>query len=249
MNFRVAWCLLFLAWANSAAAAIEVVRVQGDVAVSTSVDGKLEAISTKGTLSHGNILSTGTNGRAVVRMGTAGYVVLEKNSKIAFGDPNDHAVFLRQITGMIYYAMKTIKGDQSAYAVRTRGATIGVRGTRFLVTDLPERSEISMRKGLISVTSPAGEFEIHKQAEQDEFEAYKQEGREAVARERRAFEEYKAATAKAFVEYKQEFSLGANRMASFDGNHVEDKPLSAESVKDMEAIESYAAKWLQEVRD
>ena len=133
--------------------------------------------------------------------------------------------------------------------VQTKAATIGVRGTRFLVVDMPDRSEIAMRKGLVSVTSPEGEFEIHKQAEMDEFEAFKQEGKDAIAKEQRNFEEYKAKTEKEFVEYKREFSLGANRMASFDGKQVQDRPLNEESVKDLESVESYAGEWLKQVND
>jgi hypothetical protein len=38
-------------------------------------------------------------------------------------------------------------------------------------------------------------------------------------------------------------------MASFDGNRVQDRSLSAESIRDMESIESYAEEWLKEVRD
>jgi hypothetical protein len=99
------------------------------------------------------------------------------------------------------------------------------------------------------VTSLEGEFEIHRRSAQDEFEAYQQEARDAIAREQKEFEEYKAGTEREFVEYKNEFSLGANRMASFDGKRVQDRPLSAESVKDMESIETYAGAWLKLVRD
>jgi hypothetical protein len=71
------------------------------------------------------------------------------------------------------------------------------------VTDIAGRNEIGMRKGLISVTSPEGEFEIHKKAEQDEFEAFKQEAEVAITKENREFEEYKADTQKEFIEYKR----------------------------------------------
>jgi hypothetical protein len=106
-----------------------------------------------------------------------------------------------------------------------------------------------MRKGLVSVTSLEGEFEIHKKAEQSEFEAYLQNANRAIAKEKSEFEAYKANLEKEFVEYKSEFKLGANRMASFDGKRVEDKPLSEESKLDMENVESYADAWLKEIHD
>ena len=117
------------------------------------------------------------------------------------------------------------------------------------MTDVEGRNEIGMRKGQVSVTSPEGEFEIHKKAELDEFEAYKKAGEAEIAKKVREFEEYKASTQQEFIEYKREFSLGADRMASFSGKRVEDIPLSGETKKDMESIESYAEQWIKEVRD
>jgi len=244
-------CIIGLVMANACLAAadsIEIVKSEGSVATSDAFGKKGTAVASKSVLSPKNVLSTGPDGRAVVRVGSSGYIVLEKNSKVEIGNTRDHAGFLRQITGLIYYAMNTIKGDQKL-EVRTRTATIGVRGTRFLIADMPERNEIDMRKGLVSVASPEGEFEIHKKSVQDEFEAYKQEARDAIAKEKKDFEEYKARTETEFVEYKHEFSLEANRTASFDGKRVVDRPLSAESRKDLESAESYADEWLKEVHD
>ena len=247
----IALCLIGLLGANAvfAGETIEVVKAEGSVVTSDASGKQAQPVSSRSTLPANNILTTGPSGRAVVRVGASGYIVLEKNSKVEIGNTGDHAGFLRQITGMIYYALNAIKGDQQKLQVRTPAATIGVRGTRFLVADMPGRSEIDMRKGLVSVTSPDGDFEIHRKSEQDEFEAYKQEAMDAIEKEKRKFEEYKASTEKEFVEYKREFSLGANRMASFDGKRVVDRPLSVESIKDMEDVETYAGEWLKEVHD
>lgn len=250
-GMRSMLCVAGLLMASGCLAAddvIQIVKAEGSVATSDASGKQERAVGSKSLLPPKNVLATGPDGRAVVRVGNAGYIVLEKNSKIEIGNSKDRAGFLRHLTGMIYYALHTIKGDRKL-EVRTSTATIGVRGTRFLVADLPERNEIDMRKGLISVTSPEGEFEIHRKAEQDEFEAFKQEARDAIAKEKREFDEYKANTEREFVEYKREFSLGANRMATFDGKRVQERPLSAESVKEMESIESYAEDWLKEVHD
>jgi hypothetical protein len=251
LGMKFIFFLAALAMANGCLAAgnaIEIVKAEGAVATRDSSGKRERAVATKSVLPPKNILTTGPNGRAVVRMGNAGFIVLEKNSKVELGNPQDHAGFLRQISGMIYYALNTIKGEQKL-EVRTRTATIGIRGTRFLITDLPDRNEIDMRKGLVSVTSPDGDFEIHKKVEQDEFAASQQAAKDAIDQEKRKFEEYKASAEREFVEYQREFSLGANRMASFDGKRVVDSPLSAESEKDLETIEFYADEWLKRVRD
>lgn len=248
-NFGLIVCLIGLSVANAsfAAESIEIVKSEGGVTVSDKVDGKQKTVATKSALPAVNVLSTGADGRAVVRVGNTGYIVLEKNSKVEIN--NGSAGFFRQLTGMVYYAVNTIKGKDRTLEVRTKTATMGIRGTRFLVADIPERNEIGMRKGTLSVESLSGEFEIHKKAEQDEFEAMKREGQAAVSKEKSDFDAYKANAEKEFVEYKREFSLGADRMVSFDGKRVDDRPLSGETKQDMETLESYAGEWLNQVQD
>lgn len=244
-------CLLGLLAANACFAAerIEIVKAEGGVSVSNTAGGEAKKVGVNSVLPSANVLSTGTNGRAVVRVGSTGYVVLEKNSQIEINASNDHAGFFRQLSGMIYYAVNTIRGKDRTLEVRTKTATMGIRGTRFLVTDNDERNEIGMRKGTVSVTSLGEEFEVHRKAEQDEFEAFKQAGQDAVNKEQADFESYKESTQKEFIEYKRELTLGADRMLSFDGKRVDDRPLSAETKKDMESLESYAGEWMGKVQD
>jgi hypothetical protein len=238
-----------IASGNSIAAeSIEIVKASGSVVVRQD-NQKERSVGLKSILPAKHILVTGPNGRAVVRIGDAGYIVVEKNSTIEVDRVKDHANFFRQVTGMIYYAMNTLRPSQPPIEVRMSAATIGIRGTRFLVADVPERKEIGMRKGLVSVSSTDGDFEIHRQAQEDEFAAFKREGQEAVDEEKRKFSEYKANAAREFIEYKHEFGLEKDRMATFDGNRVEERLLSDESRKDMETLESYGKEWLDEVHD
>lgn len=243
-------CFIGIIASNSsfAAESIEIVRASGGVVIRQD-NQKERSVGFRSILPARHTLVTGPNGRAVVRIGEAGYIVVEKNSTIEVDRAKDHANFFRQITGMIYYAINTIRPSRPTIEIRMTTATIGIRGTRFLVADLPERKEIGMRKGLVNVTSPDEAFEIHRKAEQDEFEAFKQEGKDAVAKEKRELEEYKANSEREFIEYKREFTLGANRMVSFDGKRVDDRPLSGENQKDMEELEDYGKEWLEKVSD
>jgi len=239
----------FTAGVSFAQESIEVVAAEGSVTAGDTLGKKAQSVQTKSILPSGNVLSTGPSARAVVRVGDGGYIVIGKNSQVEINKTKNDVGFFRHISGIVYYAVNSIKGNQRRIEVRTSTATIGIRGTRFLVTDIPERNEIGMRKGQVNVASPDGEFELHKRAEQDEFEAFKHEAEDAIAANKREFEEYKANTQQEFVEYKREFSLDANRMASFDGKRVLERPLSEETKKDMESFESYADKWVKEVRD
>lgn len=228
---------------------IEVVTAEGSVLVGDAAGKSQKTVQLKSILPTGNVLTTGNNARAVVRVESTGFLVMGKNSQVEIGKSKDGVGFFKHISGIIYYAMNSVKKSQRSIEVRTATTTIGIRGTRFIVTDEAERNEIGMRKGTVNVESLEGEFEIHKKALQDEFEAYKQEGALAVAKEKSEFEAYKANTQKEFVEYKREFSLGANRMASFDGKKVVERPLSDATKNDMESFESYADEWLKSVHD
>ncbi len=243
IKLKLIWLIGFLGIAVSglcmAADSIEVVRSNGSVTI------KQDGTGEKGK----HTLVTGPDGRAVVRVGKSGFIVLEKNTTIQVDRPSKTGNFFRQVTGMIYFALNSLRKSSPRTEIRTATATIGIRGTRFLVTELPDRNEVGVRKGNINIESPEGEFEIHRQAEMDEFEAFKREGEEAIAKERGEFEEYKANQQREFIEYKREFGLSENRMASFDGSKVVERELSEASKKDMESLESYAKDWLKEVDD
>lgn len=244
-------CLVAVSMAGMSHASekIEILAAEGSVMVGDASGKTQKSVQSKSVLSSSNVLSTGPNARAVVRVGSTGIIVVGKNSQVEINKPKDQPGFFRQISGLVYYAVNAIKGKQRTVEVKTATSVIGIRGTRFLVTDVEGRNEIGMRKGLVSVTSPEGEFEIHKKSEQDEFEAFKKEGEAAIARSEREFEEYKAKTQQEFIEYKREFSLAADRMATFDGKRVEDRPLSGETKKDMESFEEYAEDWLNKIKD
>lgn len=251
VSIRFVLCLigLILASVCHAEEAAEMVAAEGSVMVRDSHGKENKPAQANSKLPSGTVVTTGPDARAVVRVGSDGFMVIGKNSQVEINREKDQAGLLRQITGLIYYAMNFIKNNQHPIQVRTVTAVIGVRGTRFLVADIEGRNEIGMRKGLINVASPEGEFEIHKKKEQEEFEAFKHEGEVAIAKEKREFEEYKARTQQEFIEYKREFGLEANQMATFDGKRVVERPLSDEMKKDMDSFETYAGKWLQEVHD
>ena len=253
--FKLSFGLLVFAFGSIfthaclAGEAIEIVKAEGNLTVSDTAGANKKSVKNKDTLPAANILSTGPDGRAVVRVGTTGYVVLEKNSQVEINTSNDHAGFFRQISGMIYYAVNRVKKNDHTLEVRIKTATMGIRGTRFIVTDTPESNEVGMRKGTLSISSPSGDFEIHKKAEMDEFEAMKHESQAAIDDEKSKFEKYKDDTQHDFVEFKHEFSLGADRMVSFKGNRVDDRPLSGEAKKELESLEDFSSKWLSKVDD
>lgn len=250
IQWMIASLALFLTQSCLAAESIDIVKSEGAVTVSKSAEGKSKSVATRSRLPVVNVLSTGADGRAVVRVGSTGYLVLEKNSKVEMDASKDHATFFRHLTGMIYYAVNTLKGKDRVLEVKVKTATIGVRGTRFLVTDMPERNAIGMRKGTVSVSSLDEKgFEIHTSAAAEGVAAMKEEAQAAMDKERAAFETYKENVQQDFVEYKRELQLGADRMLSFDGKRADEQPLDDTTKNDLESLESYADTWINKVKD
>lgn len=227
---------------------IEVVKHDGAVEV-IEQDKPLGSATSKRLPNMRYTFRTGATGRAVVRVGEYGIIVVEKNSTVEVDRSSDAAHVFRQVTGMIFYAMNKIRGSAHPISVKTKTAVLGIRGTRFVVVEEADRKEISMRKGAVAVTNPDTEFEIHRKLVENEFSEFKKEARDSIAREKLEFEAYKANSDREFVEFKREFTLGADRMVSFDGRRVTESVLSQRSKQEIESMESYAAEWLKEVRD
>ena len=228
--------------------AIEVVKSEGVIQVGEP-DKQATDTGVKRLTGKRYVFNTGANGRAVVKVGNSGFVVVERNSSLEVDRSSGAVNVFRQISGMIYYAMNKVQSSMHKVKIKTTTAVIGVRGTRFVVVEEEARKEIGMRKGQISVTSPRDEYEIHRKQEEDEFAAFKKEAADAISSEKKAFEDYRADTAKEFVEYKRQFTLDKDRMVSFDGNKVTEGALNEKTTQDMESLESFGADWIETVRD
>jgi len=102
---------LFLASNALAAAAVEVVKNEGQLSIRAERSGNGPSTPSSGILSGKNILVASGNGRAVVRIANVGYIVLEKNSSVEIGNSQNHASFFRHLTGVIYYAITVVSGN------------------------------------------------------------------------------------------------------------------------------------------
>lgn len=227
----------------------EVVGVDGQAQVRDAQGKVVGSVRVGVRLPPGGGIETGETGRVVVRLGDKGFAVLDRKSRLDVAPPRDNLGWLRQVTGWIYYALNRDPARKQAVEVRTTVATIGVRGTRFLVVAVPGRDEVGMRKGQVDIESPEGEFELYRASEKDEFDAFKKEGAAAIDREKEDFRRFNSATQAEFAEYTRAFTLGSDRQAVFDGKRVREQALSEETRRDMESAEAFAKSWLDQVRD
>lgn len=151
------------------------------------------------------------NSLATIELNDKSIIKLDKYSTIKFTNK------IEQKTGKVYYHIT--KRKQKMLQVATIFTTIGVKGTTFIV-DSNKIKMVALKKGLISLTSPKGKYEIHKKRLLTEYELYKLEMSNA-------FNSYKKNLYKEFIEYKKSFDLKQNHLVTFNGNKVYEKELNA----------------------
>jgi hypothetical protein len=159
------------------------------------------------------------NSLATIKLIDNSIIKMDKYSTIKFDKK------ITQESGRIYYQIS--KQKHKILEVATTFTTIGVKGTTFIVDNNKTKS-VALKKGLISLTAPKGEYEIHIKKPISEFEAYKN----SINSE---FNEYKKQLYKEFIEYKKSFNLKENHSVFFDGNKA--YPLNAVDDKEFEYFE------------
>src|SRR3989338_5469172 len=94
----VKWCLALIACISGAASSgnsfaaesIEVVKASGNVTMKQDDQQKGQPVAARSILPARHVLTTGSSGRAVVRIGEDGYIVVEKNTTIEISREKDN---------------------------------------------------------------------------------------------------------------------------------------------------------------
>jgi len=204
----------------------KIIKIEGDVKILRSGEIKKSKAEKNSDLFKDDMVVTEKDSVAVLVFADKSKVVLDEKSKLKIEGFDN----LKQDGGKVFYSIK--KRGAHGLKVATNFAVIGVKGTKFLVTDDEKSKKISLKSGLIGVQSLKEEFELHRKQEMDEYEAYK-------AQMRGEFEEYKKKMQEEFVEFVKEFDLKPNKTVSFDGNKVSEDSSPEEIAAEFEKFERY----------
>lgn len=205
----------------------QILKVEGSVKIlkSGSIAKSNGAVGSK--LYAKDIVTTAENSKALIKLSNGTTITLAQSSKIEITDVETMA----QGAGKALYAIQK-KHAINGTKVNTDFATIGVKGTNFIVSSDENDKRVSLKNGVVELKSIQGEFEIHKQKEADEYEAYmKSLGKE--------YEAYKEAMKKEFIEYKASFEIKPNTTVSFDSNKAYQKKMGEEIEKEFKELESF----------
>lgn len=222
----------------------KVLKFSGDVEV---IDAKGERRAVKGTdeaLHENDTIVTKEGARVVVQFDDGALSVLDEKSRLRV----EKTSWFSYLGGRIYFTFKKVFGEPRR--VRTRAATIGIRGTTFIISEIEgqDGESVALKEGLLELESTGPVFEIHKQRELDEFERYKQEQQAARTQRQDEFEQYKKQTMREFVEYRRKFMLRPNRVITLTGYRVDETAMTEADKADFESFESEAGELIKNFR-
>jgi len=217
---------------------IQAVPTQTHIATIEKISGKVKVLkydelralkaSLNQKLYKGDLLITYRKSMTTIKLDDESFITLGHKTKLRIQDLKK----LKQESGIVFFNIET--QGKNKIEIATNFATIGVKGTKFIISDTSKKKSISLKSGLIGVSALEGEFEIHKTKVKNlsEYEKYK-------LAQNYEFEQYKEKIHNEFIEYKKEFDLHENRMISFNKNIVNEKTLDKNSKKEFKKFELF----------
>lgn len=249
---------LIMVAASATAATMEgrIARVSGNVEIVTT-EGEVRQAEAGAAIATGDMVVTRAGAQAVLEFNNGSLTVMGERSRLQVQTSKDDG-WLSQLGGRIYYAFRKLAaqpksltpGTRTAYArqVRTPFATLGIRGTVFIVTLTDEDRGVALQEGRIEVASPEGEFEIHRKRQDRNFDSYKNESDKAARAIENEWQQHKRQLKEEFVEYQQSFSLEPEKVLRFDGKKVSEQLMDQKTRTQFGEFEKFAGELLQQYR-
>lgn len=219
--FIVISCLLptFSALADEIAG--QIVKTAGNVLVFRGEAVRGETVNQTARIEIGDRVQTRKNSNAFIKFQDGSKVVLLDDSTL-FVKAIDHS---NVDSGKILFEIKK-RGQAKGLQVTTDTVTMGVRGTRFAVTNTDKKVSIYLKEGELEIASQKGDFKRVHQALQEEFAALQkkmQEEFEATRNQmKKDFEDSKRQMVQGNVEYIREFIMKSGSAVNIDDNEVKD---------------------------
>jgi hypothetical protein len=247
LTYFISVCVILVLSGSSSIYAEEyrakLIKVAGDVHV-VDADGNHHAVQESNFLVREmETIVTAQSGNAVVKFNDGSLSVLDRNSSLRVGKTG----WLSHLGGRIYFVYNKVFGGERR--VETRFATIGIRGTSFIVYDHDTDQAVALQEGLLAIKSIGPAFEIYREQNLDEFDDYKQQVLDQQQLLNDEYDDYTEKVQREFVEYRQSFTLKPERIVRFDGARVNEGLINEDIRDEFENFESIAGRLLEEFRE
>lgn len=201
-------------------------EVQGVAKISSEGSIKKNNLKIGQELKEKDLISTSRNASAVIKLSDNSMIILDESATIHFPTQNE----VTQEEGKIFYKIAS-RDANSALAVKTPFAIIGIKGTTFIINADKDGAGVKLQEGLIGVESIKQEFELYRKKVQEEFDNF-------MKKQQSAFEEYKNAQKPGFAQITKQFDLEAGNTISFDGNKVKESSWTDEDEEEFSRFEA-----------
>jgi len=205
----------------------EISKIEGPVRMMATTDIKKQKAQEGDQLKAGDIVITGPNGRAKLKMFDGSLIVLDPKSHITLNSKQE----IKQNEGKSYYKIRK-RNKNNKIRVVTNFVVIGVKGTSFVVSADENDKRITMNQGLVNVQSLDKEFELYRLNEEEEFSHFQKEMKDG-------FNTYQREFKKEFAEFVKSFDLSEGKSIAFDGNKTIESRNSQEIEAEIKHFESF----------
>ena len=222
----------------------KVLKFNGDVEIINAKGEKRQVQKIDEALNENDTIVTGKEARIVMQFDDGALSVLDEKSRLRV----EKTSWFSYLGGKVYFTFKKVFGDPRR--VRTRAATIGVRGTTFIISENKNQDgeSLALKEGLLDIESTGPAFEIHRKKVMDEFAQFKQQMQQEKQQTRDEFEQYKQQTQQEFIEYRKNFTLQANRVINLSGYRVDETAMTKQNEADFIDFESEAEDLIKNFR-
>lgn len=133
---------------------------------------------------------------------------------------------------------------ESGVEVKTRLSVIGVKGTRFLVSDHDDDVGVVLDQGRVDITSTQGPISLYREkaaarAAEDDYAAYARQHAEGVAAGQAAFEQYKSQVTREFVDYVESLTLEAGKELVTHGRIAVERNISDDYARTIKSLRAW----------
>jgi len=224
----------------------KIVKIQGQVYIQNSKGEKRQVNSKPFLVNSDETVLTSKGSKAVLQFNDGAMSVLGEKSSLRV----EKSGWLSQLGGKVYYVFRKVFGKEKSKKVTTRFATIGIRGTTFIV-DVEEGSEqVALQEGKLNIESPDDDYEFYKPAAvENDFAAYQAQQKERENKLHDEFKNYKKDLKKDFIEYKKNFDLEANKVVSFNGKRVDESDLDKNWQSSFDSFSEFSRDYIEAYKE
>lgn len=223
-----------------------IVRIEGHVYV-VNAEGEQRTPEKKQYLVNSNeTVITRKASKAVIQFDDGAMSVLDEKSRLRV----EKSGWLSQLGGKVYYVFRKVFGRDKPKRVKTKFATIGIRGTTFIVDITMDNQQVALQEGRLNIESSGDDFEFVKSGEiADDFAAFKRQAEDGQQKLNEDFSNYKEKLNNEFIEYKKSFDLQANKVISVNGNRVVENDLDENWKESFERFSEFSKDYIGAYRE